>query len=375
MGETSRNRRNHKGKLRYAVVGAGHIVQVAVLPAFRHARRNSELAAIVSGDASKRKALGSRYDVPAYDYDALEDCLWAEAVDAVYIGLPNDLHVSFTERAAAAGAHVLCEKPMAVTVGECDRMLRATARAGVKLMIAYRLHFDDANLRAVELGRSGELGELRLFSSTFCMQVREDNIRTEEERGGGPLYDIGIYCIQAARYLFRSEPLQVMAMAVRGDDPRFAEVDEAMSCILRFPGERLATFTCSFGASDVSAYRLVGSKGALRVEPAYEYAEGLAHTLTVGGRTRTRKFPRRDQFAPELLHFSDCVRAGRDPEPSGREGRVDVQIIEALQRSAARGGAVDLPSLKSDRRPRRRQAKRLPAVRKPRLVHAKSAGR
>jgi predicted dehydrogenase len=377
MGTRRSSRTKHDGepKVRYAVVGAGHIVQVAVLPAFHNARRNSELAAIVSGDPDKRNELGRRYGVPAYDYAGLEECLEAERVDAVYIGLPNDQHCAFTERAAAAGAHVLCEKPMAVTAEECDRMLRAADDAGVKLMVAYRLHFDPANLRAVEIGSSGQLGELRLFSSTFSMQVRPDNIRTEGEKGGGPLYDIGIYCIQAARYLFRSEPTQALALAATGAEPRFAEIEEAISCVLRFPQERLAAFTCSFGAADVSSYRLVGLRGDLRVEPAYEYAEPLVHHLTVGGRMRTRSFALRDQFAPELLHFSACIRQDEEPEPSGREGKVDVQIIEALHRSAERGAAIDLPILEGDRRPEPRQAKRLPPVRKPRLVHAKSAGR
>ena len=358
------------------MVGAGHIVQAAVLPAFRNARRNSELAAIVSGDARKRKELSARYEVPAYDYDALEECLEGERVDAVYIGLPNDQHCTFTERAAAAGVHVLCEKPMAVTSEECDRMLRATGAAGVKLMIAYRLHFDDANLRALQIGRSGKLGALRLFTSTFSMQVRPDNIRTGAiEKGGGPLYDIGIYCIQAARTLFRSEPIQLCALAATRLEPRFAEIEEAMCCVLRFPEERLATFSCSFGAADVSSYRLVGTRGDLRVEPAYEYAEPLVHHLTVDGRRRTRRFARRDQFAPELLHFSACVRAGREPEPSGREGKIDVQLIEALHRSAVQGIAIDLPALEGDQPPLPSQARRLPPVRKSPLVHAKSAAR
>jgi glucose-fructose oxidoreductase len=242
-------------------------------------------------------------------------------------------------------------------------------------MIAYRLHFEGANLGAVEVGASGRLGELRLFASTFSMQVREDNIRTEAEKGGGPLYDIGIYCINAARYLFRAEPTQVIAMAAQGRDPRFAEIEEAASCALRFPEERLATFTCSFGAADVSSYRLVGTRGDLRVEPAYDYTEALVHHLTIDGRKRTRRFARRDQFAPELMHFSDCIREDRDPEPSGREGKIDVQIIEALHRSAATGKAVDLPPFEADRLPRPGQAKRLPPVRKPKLVHARSGSR
>jgi glucose-fructose oxidoreductase len=285
------------------------------------------------------------------------------------------LHCEYTERAAAAGAHVLCEKPMAVTAEECDRMLAATAEAGVQLMIAYRLHFEPATLRALEIARSGRLGELRLFDSTFSMQVRDENIRVEAEKGGGPLYDIGIYCIQAARTLFGEEPCEVQALALRGEDPRFAEVNEACAALLRFPGERVASFVCSFGAADVSSYRIVGTRGDLRVEPGYEYAEGLAHHATIEGRRRSRRFAKRDQFAPELLHFSDAVLAGSEPEPSGREGKIDVQIIQALLRSAAEGRRVELPRLRGDRPPTPAQAVRVGPLRKPSLVRARSGSR
>lgn len=376
--ERSEGRPSRRAKpepTRYAVIGAGHIVQAAVLPAFRHVRKNSKLAAIVSGDEHKRKELGRRYRVPAYDYADLESCLELEQVDAVFIGLPNDMHCEYTERAARAGVHVLCEKPMAVTSAECERMLEATSASGVKLMIAYRLHFEPATLAAVELAASGELGELRLFESTFSMQVRDENIRVESEKGGGPLHDIGIYCIQAARMLFRDEPTHGLAFAVRGDEPRFAEIDEAVSAVLRFPGERLASFTCSFGSSDVSSYRLVGSEADLRVEPGYEYTEALVHHVTRNGRTRTRRFRWHDQFAPELLHFSACIQTGEDPEPSGVEGLVDLRIIEALKQSANSGRVVELPPLEADRWPRGKQAHRVQPVRKPRLVKAKSGSR
>src|SRR5688572_2908666 len=320
-------------KVRYAVVGLGHIAQVAVLPAFAHASRNSELAALVSDDATKLRKLGARYRVAGrYSYDDFEECL-ESGIDAVYIALPNHLHREYTERAARKGVHVLCEKPMAVTARDCEAMIRACDRAGVKLMIAYRLHFEAANLAAVEAVRKGEIGEPRLFNSTFCMQVEAGNIRVRPETGGGALYDIGIYCINAARYLFRAEPEEVVAFSANNGERRFRGVDEMTSAVLRFPGERLAAFTSSFGAADVSRYRVVGTKGDVALEPAYEYAEGLKITVTVEGKKRTRQFAKSDQFAPELLHFSDCVRSGRDPQPGGRDGLADLRVIEALYRS------------------------------------------
>jgi glucose-fructose oxidoreductase len=346
-----------------------------VLPAFAHARRNSVLAALVSGDATKRRRLSRRYGVPACGYDELDALLAGGDVDAVYLALPNHLHCEFTERAARAGVHVLCEKPMAVTVDECDRMIRATAEGGVRLMVAYRLHFEAANLAAVALAQSGRLGELRSFHSTFTMQVKLGNVRLVPA-GGGPLYDLGVYCINAARYLLRDEPEEVLGARVdRPDDERFRDVEESFTGLLRFPGGRLAAFTCGFGGADVSSYRLVGTEADLHVEPAYEYAEGLSYTLTRRGRRRRKAFAKRDQFAPELLHFSDAVLGGREPVPNGVEGRIDVQIVCALHESARRGRWIRLDAPAPERRPSPRLERRAPAVRKPPLVHAESASR
>jgi predicted dehydrogenase len=360
-----------KRKIRYAVVGLGYISQIAVLPAFAHAAKNSELAALVSDDSEKLKKLGRKYRVERlHHYDEYDDLLASGEVDAVYIGLPNHLHHEYTLRAARAGIHVLCEKPMAVTVEECEDMIRACQASDVKLMIAYRLHFEEANLMAIEIANSGRIGELRIFDSVFTNQVEEGNIRLRRETGGGTLYDIGIYCINAARYLFRSEPAEVFAETAKGDDKRFKEIEEMTSAIMRFPGERLANFTCSFGAADVSSYQVVGTKGALRVEPAYEFSTGLKHILTIDGKTRERTFPKRDQFGPELLYFSDCILKDKEPEPSGQEGMNDVRIIRALYRSAETGQPIKIGKLEKDERPHLGQEMKSPAVREPALVRA-----
>jgi predicted dehydrogenase len=323
-----------KRQIRYAVVGLGHIAQVAVLPAFANSRRNSKLAALVSGDAVKRKQLSEKYGIErTYSYQQYDECL--KSVDAVYIALPNSLHCEYAVRAARAGVHVLVEKPMAVTEDECERMIRAAAEARVKLMVAYRLHFERANLEAGEVARSGRIGEPRLFNSTFCTPVVPGNIRVRRDAGGGVLYDIGIYCINAARALFGDEPIEVRAASAGTLD----EVEESVSAVLRFPNERLAAFTASFGAAKVSEYRLAGTKGDLAVEPAYDYARPLKHRLTIDGEMRERRFAKRDQFAPELLYFSDCIMQNRAPEPGPDEGLADVRIIRALYRSAASGRA------------------------------------
>jgi predicted dehydrogenase len=353
-------------QIRYAVVGLGHIAQVAVLPAFGNARRNSKLVALVSGDAKKREQLGKKYEVEkTYSYQQYDQCL-ASGIDAVYIALPNVMHCEYAVRAARAGVHVLVEKPMALTEDECEQMARAAREAKVKLMVAYRLHFERANLEAGEVARSGRIGEPRLFSSTFCTPVVPGNIRVRREAGGGVLWDIGIYCINAARALFRDEPIEVRA-ATAG---RLDEVEETVSATLRFPNERLAHFIASFGTAKVSEYRIAGSKGDLAVEPAYDYARPLKHRVTLDGETRERRFAKRDQFAPELLYFSDCILHNSAPEPGADEGLADVRVIRALYRSAETGQPVALAPYDKRERPSLEQEIRRPPIKKPETIHA-----
>jgi len=359
-------------KIRYAVVGLGHIAQVAVLPAFKNSK-NSELIAIVSGESAKRERLGKKYRLNhVYSYEDYDRAL--SEVDAVYIAVPNHLHREYAVRAAKAGVHVLCEKPMAVTEEECKAMIDAAGQSQVKLMIAYRLHFEAGNLEAIQLAKSGRLGDVRVFTSEFAQQVTEDNIRVTEatERGGGPVYDMGVYCINAARYLFRDEPNEVFAATGSDGEKRFEKVEEMTSVVMRFPEERIATFTCSFGATDVSRYMLIGTKGLLVSDPAYEYAMEIKHELTIAGKKKTRTFPKRDQFAAELVYFSDCILQDRDPEPSGLEGLADVRIVEAIYESARTRKVVEIPELPAKKRPTLRQAIHRPAHDKPKTVRAKS---
>jgi glucose-fructose oxidoreductase len=354
-------------QIRYAVVGLGHIAQIAVLPAFANARRNSKLAALVSGDPVKLRTLSALYDVRrTCSYEEYNVLLGSGEIDAVYIALPNSMHCDYAVRAARAGVHVLCEKPMALNEDECERMARAARESGVKLMVAYRLHFERANLEAIATARSGRIGEPRQFNSTFTMHVVPGNIRAKRELGGGVLYDIGVYCINAARSLFGAEPVEVRALTAGA----LGNVEESVGALLRFTEERVATFACSFGSAKVSGYRLVGTKGDLLVDPAYEYAAPLRHKLTIDGESRERRFAQRDQFAPELLYFSDCVLQNRAPEPGADEGLADVRVIRALYRSAQTGQAVALPPYEKRERPSLEQEIRRPPIEKPQTVHA-----
>jgi glucose-fructose oxidoreductase len=198
------------------------------------------------------------------------------------------------------------------------------------------------------------------------MNVEPPNIRLDAEKGGGTLYDIGVYCINAARHLFRAEPVEVFASTVG----RKGTVEESASCVLRFSGDRLATFCVSFATDKTSQYRVIGTRGSLHVEPAYELASGLRVRVRRGENERTLKFGKRDQFAPELIHFSDCILKGREPAPSGEEGLADVRVIRALYRSAKRNRPVRLESQRLRRQPTRRQEITRPPVRRRPMVHA-----
>ena len=369
----AKRRTNAKSrKVRYAVVGLGHIAQVAVLPAFAHAA-NSEVVALVSDDPAKLKSLARKYKTveSTFSYDEYETCL--DHVDAVYIALPNHMHAEYTIRAAKVGVHVLCEKPMAVTAAECKKMIAACRDNGVKLMIAYRLHFEEINLAVIDLIRRGKIGEPKFFNSSFSMTVRDGDIRTKKDMGGGSLYDIGVYCINAARYLFRAEPTEVTAVSVNSGIKKFAEIDESTGAILNFGDGRVASFVTSFNAADVAEYRVVGTKGQIHVDPAYEYAEGLEYEMIIDGKTSKKRIGKRDQFAAELLHFSKCVLENRQPEPSGEEGMQDVRIVEALYESSRRGKSVAIPPLEGEKYPSGKQKIVRPGVKKPRLVKVQSA--
>lgn len=363
-------------KIRYAVVGLGWFAQAAALPAFANAE-NSQLVALVSDDPTKRTELAKKYEIEdTYPYDRYDKLLTSGTIDAVYIALPNHLHCEYTVKAAKAGIHVLCEKPMAVTVEECQQMIAAARDNHVKLMIAYRLHLESANMQAVEIVKSGQIGEPRFFNSLFTQQTAADNVRLKAEAGGGTLDDIGIYCINAARYIFQAEPTAVFATSASNGEERFREVAEMTTGILRFPGDRLATFTCSFGTAKISIYQVVGTIGDLRVEPAYSSQGEIKHTLSIEGDKQERSFEGHEQLAAVFIYFSDCILHDKEPEPSGQEGLIDVQIIRALYDSIAIGGFVSLDRLEQrEHRPTAAQAIELPPQQeKQQLVNAADPG-
>lgn len=362
-------------KVRYAVVGSGWFTQEAVLPAFQNAADNSELVAVVSGDPEKQKEVGGQYKVPVYGYEQYGELLESGRVDAVYIVTPNTLHKEHALTAARHNVHVLCEKPMAASSAECREMIAACDERGLKLMVAYRLHFESGNLTAIEHIKNGKIGDPRLFSSVFTQQIQEGNTRLDGDLAGGPLMDIGIYCINAARYLFQDDPIEVSALAASNGEARFREVPEMVSAVMRFPKERVAQFTCGFGEAKVSEYRVVGTAGDLRMDLGYTFRGDITMHLTdKDGKTKRTTFGERDQVGPEIAYFSDCVLKNKVPEPSGLEGLADLLIIEAIEKAHETGRAVELAPFEAKARPSLAQEYKMPKVEAKGMVNAAPPG-
>lgn len=314
-------------QIRFAVLGLGHISRSAVLPAFSKPEAGgAKLAAIVSGDRKKLDELGARFEVEhRATYDDFDALCASRKIDAIYIALPNDQHRTFAERAARHGVHVLCEKPLALSVEDCRAMIDACKANNVKLMTAYRLHYEPATIKAMQLIREGRIGDPRMFVSAFSFNVQPPNLRLEDAHGGGTLWDIGVYCVNAARHVFGGdEPIDVSCARFNNGEPRFSEIDEMSSVVLRFPKERSAIFTTSFGAVNSSFWRAIGTSGVLHMEPAFGYRSALKFRLN----EEEHAFGAVDQFALELAHFAECIRADKDPQ--AEEGLKDVAVIRSL---------------------------------------------
>ena len=360
-------------KTRYAVVGIGWFAQAAVLPGFKNATKNSELVAIVSGDHDKRHEVGKMYGVESYTYTQYDELMASGKVDAVYIVLPNALHNDYTIRAAKHNVHVLCEKPLAANVEECREMIAACEQNNVKFMTAYRLHLEQANLAAIEVAKSGKLGDLRLLQATNAQKVVQGSTRLEGELKGGPLMDMGVYCINAARYLFRADPVEVTAFSTAGG-PRFGEVNEMVTALLRFPEGQLAMISCGFNQAKASEFKLIGTDGSVELQKAFAFTgEKILKVETESSSKPTETtYQDTDHVGAEIVYFSDCIQSDTTPEPDGYEGLADMMIIEAIQHSAQTGQVVKVGPFKEKPRPEPEMTMKLPAVKQPEFVDAES---
>jgi predicted dehydrogenase len=326
-------------RIGFAVVGLGRIAQDAILPAFRHSRK-AKLVAVVSGDEKKAKRLAAKFGASDYyTYDDYALCLNHPHVQAVFIANHNGGHAEYTIRTAAARKHVLCEKPMANTVEECQRMIEACRTNGVRLMIAYRKYFEPASLALKKLVKSGKLGRLKILHSAFTINLPPGSKTpawqlSRAQAGGGSLVDVGVYCVNTVRWLLDREPIEASAYAWSFDPARFSEVEENIAFQLKFPAGIVLQASSSFGAAKGSFLHVHGEKGWAALDPAYPYNERRHLFGEINGRWFQKEFRPMDEFALELDAFADAIRLGRDPEPDGLEGLRDVVVMQAIYRSA-----------------------------------------
>lgn len=325
-------------KIGYAVIGLGRIAG-HFMAGVRNTT-NSQITALVSGHRDKAERIAAEYSVPAgsiYSYENFDQIAHNPAVDAVYVALPNSMHAEYTMRAAKAGKHVLCEKPMATSVADSEQMITACKAANVKLMIAYRCHYEPTNLRAIKLIRNGDLGQVQTIQSAFGFNIGAGEWRLNKKlAGGGPLYDVGIYSLNACRYLTGEEPDHIAAFSsVIDRDGRFNEVEENVSWTMHFPSGILADCSTTYGANMAGYFRVYGSKGWLQVDNAFVY-EGLHLRAELQSGQIDEPNPARDpsHFQAEAEHFSHCIQNNLQPKSPGEEGLRDMRYIAEIYRSA-----------------------------------------
>ncbi len=338
-------------KIGYAIVGLGQLALEEIMPAFAECQWSKPVA-LVSGHPDKAKKVAAAYGIAEdaiYNYENYDKLAEDKRVDAIYIVLPNSMHAEFTLRGLRAGKHVLCEKPMAVTLEECERMIAAAQEAKRTLGVAYRLHSEPMNRKVMEMCAARTFGKIKTLESSNCQNVQAPNIRLSSTLGGGPVGDVGVYSINAARTITGEEPVEVTAFAHQPtDDPRFREVPESVSFTLRFPSGVLAHCDCSFGSAESRRYRIHCDKGWIEMDPAFSY-RGL-RLRTKQGEGKAEKpgeateilIEAVDHFAAEMDHFSDVLLHGAKLRTPGEMGLADMRVVLAIAEAARTGRAVKI---------------------------------
>jgi predicted dehydrogenase len=323
----------------YAAIGLGRISDIFMRACAQS--QTAKVTALVTGHPdTKGVKYAAMYGIPKtsiYTYETFDHILENKDVDAVYVGLPNSMHSEYTVRAAQAGKHVLCEKPMAISSAECRKMIDACRQAKVKLMIAYRVHYDPTWGQAFQMIKSGDIGELESFQGGFYGQESAGEWRlTKTFGGGGALMDLGIYPLNAIRHILGEEPSDFTAIiSTRDHDGRFTEVEQSMEWTMKFPSGVLASCGCSYGSRGPSYLSIHGEKGYLEMDQAYNYEGMHLHGEAAGQQVdqlSTSKLP--FGFVLEAEHFADCIRNDKIPESPGEEGWKDMLAIEAIYKAA-----------------------------------------
>jgi predicted dehydrogenase len=337
-------------RLGVAVVGIGHLTLGQILPGFGEAK-HVRLTALVSGERDKALAVAAQHGVAEkniYDYQNFDSLKNNPDVDIIYIVLPNALHAEYTVRAAQAGKHVLCEKPMASNVADAQRMVDACRAAGRKLMIAYRCQYLPEHRAIIDMARARQFGDVRLIEAVNG-QNNANNGQWRHIRamsGGGSLPDVGLYCLNATRYITGEEPVEVSARLTQPkDDPRFREVEDVVSFTLRFPSGVLASCQSGYSFHEQRALRVMAADGWFGLDPAFSYNNLVLQAGRRAGMANgeeTRRWAPRNHFANEMDAFAEALRVGREPLTPGEEGLQDMRVMQAIYEAASGGGVVKM---------------------------------
>jgi predicted dehydrogenase len=332
----------------YAVVGLGSISQVAVLPAFAHSKK-AKLVAVVSGDKSKAGKLAEQFRAGhAFSYGELSECLGNPEVEAVYIATPPGEHEKYAVAAAKAGKHVLCEKPLAASVKQARNMVETCRRNKVQFMTAYRKYFEPSSVRLKEMISKGELGRIDVIHTLFSeLRPFGDQspswLFSRKLCGGGPLTDLGVYCLNTCRWLVDEDPIAASgAVSWVRERRRYKEVEEGIAFRLDFRSGLVLQGTAAYSAAFSSFVHVHGEKGWAELAPAFAFEEERRLSGKIAGKWFAKTFKPIDEFALELDYFSECIREDRKPEPDGEQGLRDIIIIDAIYQAAKKGGTVKI---------------------------------
>jgi predicted dehydrogenase len=334
-------------RIGYAVVGLGSISQVAVLPAFAHSKK-ARLAAVVSGDKSKARKFAQEFGAnQACGYDEFAQCLENPQVDAVYIATPPGEHEKYAVMAARAGKHVISEKPLAATVQQARNMVNACRRNKVLFMTAYRKYFEPSSLRLKKLITTGELGRIDIIHTLFAeLRPFGDNspawLFSRKLAGGGPLTDLGVYCVNTCRWLVDEDPVMATGISWVRDRRRYKDVEEGVAFRLDFPSGLVLQGTAAYSAAFSSFVHVHGEKGWVELGPAFAFEEERRLSGKIGGKWFSKTFKPIDEFALELDAFATCIQEGQSPEPDGEQGLRDILIIDAIYQAVKKRGPVPI---------------------------------
>jgi predicted dehydrogenase len=322
-------------KLRWGVIGTANIARAAVIPALKQSG-NGKLVAVASRDQARAQAFAEQHAIPR-SYDSYRALLTVDDIDAVYIPLPNSLHREWSIRAAEAGKHILCEKPLALDAAECRDMQDAAERNGVRLMEAFMYRFHPQTEKVIDLLRRGAVGKPQMIYAAFTFRLKDrSNIRMQPELGGGSLMDVGCYCVNVSRTLAGGEPVEAQAYARWGE----TGVDEQMVGTLRFQGGLLAQFSCALTLERREFYQVAGPDGHIEVPNAFLPGTDDTTLMEHHGRrgTETHRVAGVDEYRLMVEHFAECVLEDRPFRYPVSEAAANMRAIKALYRSARKGG-------------------------------------